>query len=60
MPATSAQTLTIRATVDSPDPQTNTATIAAADQSDPNPGNNTGVRNRKSAARRPGAPEDGR
>src|SRR5262249_18510835 len=34
------QTLTITATVDSPDAQTNTATITAADQFDPDPGNN--------------------
>ncbi len=35
------QTLVIEATVDSPSPQTNTATISASDQFDPNPGNNT-------------------
>src|SRR5262249_14211654 len=33
-------TLAIRATVVSPDPQTNTATITHADQFDPNPANN--------------------
>ncbi len=33
--------LTIRAMVDSPDPQTNTATITSSAQFDPNPGNNT-------------------
>jgi uncharacterized repeat protein (TIGR01451 family) len=35
------QTLVVRATVMSPDPQTNTATIAHSDQFDPNPANNT-------------------
>ena len=37
----SPQTLLIQATVASPNPQTNTATITHADQFDPNPGNNT-------------------
>ena len=37
----SPQTLLILATVTSPSPQTNTATITHADQFDPNPGNNT-------------------
>jgi uncharacterized repeat protein (TIGR01451 family) len=36
-----AQTLTITATVINDDPGTNTATISAADQFDPNPANNT-------------------
>jgi uncharacterized repeat protein (TIGR01451 family) len=35
------QTLQIQATVVSPNPQTNTATISHADQFDPNPGNNS-------------------
>src|SRR5262249_3205860 len=35
------QTLTIQATVVSPDPQTNTATITAVDQFDPEPNNNS-------------------
>jgi uncharacterized repeat protein (TIGR01451 family) len=35
------QTLVVRATVLSPDPQINTATIAHSDQVDPNPDNNT-------------------
>jgi uncharacterized repeat protein (TIGR01451 family) len=37
----SSAVLTIHALVVSPDPTTNTATITAADQFDPNPGNNT-------------------
>jgi uncharacterized repeat protein (TIGR01451 family) len=36
-----ARTLILNARVDSPDPQTNTATVTASDQFDPNPGNNT-------------------
>ena len=36
-----AQTLVIQATVASPNPSTNTATIGHADQFDPNPGYNT-------------------
>jgi uncharacterized repeat protein (TIGR01451 family) len=39
--AGATQTLTIAATVVSPGPQTNTATISAADQFDPNTANNT-------------------
>ena len=35
------QTLTIQATVASPSPQTNTATISASDQADPTPANNS-------------------
>src|SRR5262249_53057323 len=37
------QTLQLRARVDSPDPQTNTATVRGADQFDPNPTNDTGT-----------------
>ena len=37
----SSAVLTIRATVVSPDPSTNTVTITHSDQFDPNPGNNT-------------------
>ena len=37
-----ARTLLLYAQVNSPDPQTNTATIIDADQHDPNPGNNAG------------------
>jgi uncharacterized repeat protein (TIGR01451 family) len=37
------QTLTITATVVSPNPAANTATISHADQFDPNPGNNSGT-----------------
>ncbi len=37
----SSAVLTIRATVVSPDPATNTVTITHSDQFDPNPGNNT-------------------
>src|SRR5262249_22966071 len=33
--------LTVQATVVSPNPQTNTASVSAADQFDPNPGNNS-------------------
>ena len=40
-PAASSADLTIQATVVSPNPTTNTATITHADQFDPNPGNNT-------------------
>src|SRR4029077_12183154 len=36
-----ARTLTLMARVDSPQPQTNMATITAADQFDPDTGNNT-------------------
>ncbi len=36
-----ARTLILNARVNNPDPQTNTATVTAADQFDPNPGNNT-------------------
>ncbi len=39
-----AQTLVIVATVASPNPSTNTATISRADQFDPNAGNNTASR----------------
>ena len=39
--SSTAQTLTIQATVASPNPPTNTATISHADQFDPNTANNT-------------------
>jgi uncharacterized repeat protein (TIGR01451 family) len=41
MTTTAPQTLTFRATVDSPDAQTNSAAISHSDQFDPNPGNNS-------------------
>ena len=49
-----SSTLTIIARVDSPDAQTNTATVTAADQFDPNTANNSGQRHRDAAAGRPG------
>ena len=54
-----AATLLLRARVDSPVARTNTATIAAADQFDPNPANNTRQRHRDAAAGRPGGHQDG-
>src|SRR5262249_5604702 len=41
VPATTPQTLQIRATVTGPAPSTNTAAVSHSDQFDPNPGNNT-------------------
>ena len=49
------QTLVLTVRVDTPDAQTNTATISAADQFDPNTGNNTRQRHRDAPAGRPGA-----
>jgi uncharacterized repeat protein (TIGR01451 family) len=41
VPVGARLTLTLTATVNSPDPQTNTSSILSADQPDPNPANNT-------------------
>ena len=51
-------TLTIQATVTSPNPQTNTATISHADQFDPNTTNNTATPSSDPAAGRPGPDQD--
>ena len=57
--AGATQNLTIAATVNSPGPEANTASISHTDQFDPNPGNNTGIASVIPAAGRPGTRQDG-